>query len=332
MIDLLRRVRSLRPVFFIARGRKKKGYKSNKTVQWKKLLGVPGVIGAPIQKASRPRPLRTGSMSCRAVTLVPLCELADRRRGISAGYDCGYGGLGQTELARDTAERTSRRTQRAHFRAIANYTRSSEFRAVPPGAFKTGNCSFTQSDTLLLGDRREDRQHGIPEGSARVKVFLGEAAPIHAPTVQPLKVLKCFEHAFAAEAIQRPEQDQVEHAKPRIVEQRLEFRPPCRAGTDVIDIFAYDVPALARAELAKLQELILRVLALVLRRHSTPPTRLYLQRNIWLFCDPFLERRICESDRGMSSQPNLFARQRRPYGSAPNSTTISATWTPRATC
>ncbi len=75
-------------------------------------------------------------------------------------------------------------------------------------------------------------------------------------------------YSLPAEAIERPEQHQVELALVSVDEHLLELSAPRSAAGLVTDVFAGDGPLLLPAVLAELNQLILGVLPTVFRGHA----------------------------------------------------------------
>jgi hypothetical protein len=115
------------------------------------------------------------------------------------------------------------------------------------------------------------------EDPAAVEGLLGEAAVADAVLCQALQVMQRFEHAFTAEAVERPEQRQVEFPLTCVVDQAPELFAVRALPTGLVDVLADDAPILRRGELSELLELVLHVLSQQARMtmsSTAPPWRL----------------------------------------------------------
>ena len=74
------------------------------------------------------------------------------------------------------------------------------------GSLKSGNRTLAQSDPLLLRYCGKDADHGFLEDAGAVEVLFSERPVIDAVTGEPMQVIQRLHGAFAAEAIQAPEQ------------------------------------------------------------------------------------------------------------------------------
>lgn len=146
-----------------------------------------------------------------------------------------------------------------------------------PGLLQAGHGSLTESHALLLGNHCQNGQHGVLEDPARVQVLFREGPIANAVSGEPLQVLKSFEDSLTAEAVQTPEQDAIKLALRCVHKQALElFAVGVLAGCPV-DVFASDRPALLCGEVSKLGQLVLSVLAFVLRRNPSVKSNLHVR-------------------------------------------------------
>jgi hypothetical protein len=80
------------------------------------------------------------------------------------------------------------------------------------GRGQAGLYAFAESDSFLLRDRGENRDHRILKDPAGIEVRLGETEVADAGRSQSVEMSEGFEDAFASEAIERPKQEQVKTA------------------------------------------------------------------------------------------------------------------------
>jgi hypothetical protein len=68
---------------------------------------------------------------------------------------------------------------------------------------------LTDLHALPLGQRCRNRDDGVAENAARIEALLGAALPRYTVTREDFQVLQRGKDAFAAKAIQGPEQHQI---------------------------------------------------------------------------------------------------------------------------
>src|SRR5271165_333215 len=108
------------------------------------------------------------------------------------------------------------------------------------GAGQAGLYAFAESDSFLLRDRGENRDHRILEDPAGIEVRLGETAIADAGPSQSVEMSEGFEDAFAGEAIERPKQEQVKTAMGGIAEHFLELNALTFSARLAVGVFAGD--------------------------------------------------------------------------------------------
>jgi hypothetical protein len=110
---------------------------------------------------------------------------------------------------------------------------------------EAGFHPFEDTNALLLGDCGHHGNYGIAEDSAGVEVLLGEAAIADAVACQPLQMLQCWQNAFPAEPVERPEQQNIELPLGCGVKHCLELLAVENLAGFVIDVVGNNRPAAA---------------------------------------------------------------------------------------
>src|SRR5262249_59827881 len=92
----------------------------------------------------------------------------------------------------------------------------------------------------------------------------------HAVGVQPIEMMDRRHHALAAKAVERPEQHAIELAAAGVLEQGSKLLALARAlaAAHAVNVFADNVVARIGAPSAPVAEVVLRVLAFALSRHT----------------------------------------------------------------
>jgi len=152
------------------------------------------------------------------------------------------------------------RVQRADAVAIDHQRTPPADPALLTGLLQTGHHALAETHTFLLSDGRQDAQHSILEDPAAVKVLLGEAAVADAILQQALQVVERFEHAFTAEAVQAPEQHQIELPLAGVGKHALELLAVAMLAGGAVHVLADDLPLLGGSELPQLRQLVPGVL------------------------------------------------------------------------
>jgi len=124
--------------------------------------------------------------------------------------DPAHHGLGQAHLLSDLAEAMTSGTKLQHLFKVALDAWSSTDPPLRPRSGESGKSALRQAHSLLLGDDRQYRDHGVFEHATGIEVLFGEAAVPHAVSCQALEVLEGLEHALPAETVERPEQHKFE--------------------------------------------------------------------------------------------------------------------------
>src|SRR5262245_60832384 len=131
------------------------------------------------------------------------------------------------------------------------------------GSSETGMHTLAEPDALLLGDHRQDREHRVFEDAHRIEILLGEGSPVNAVLGEALEMLKGFEHALTAEAVEAPEEHHVELALAAVGEKLLELFTVAALAAGAIDVLMDHRPVLRRGELPELLKLIGHILPAV---------------------------------------------------------------------
>jgi hypothetical protein len=138
--------------------------------------------------------------------------------------------------------------------------------ALRSGSSHAGSGAVGYLLRLDLGQRgqqgEKDIAHKLVVGG---EMRLGVAVEADAAGSKALQVHDGRHHAFAGEAVERPEQHAIELALVSILEQRSELLAVLGAlpAALVVDIFVQELVASAGAPLAQLSELVLRILPFV---------------------------------------------------------------------
>ena len=80
--------------------------------------------------------------------------------------------------------------------------RSAGSSAAFSSTLEAGHDTFSDAETLLFGNDRQDGNYGIAKDPARIQVGFGKGAEAHAGFIQPFQVHMRFIDAFPAETIQ----------------------------------------------------------------------------------------------------------------------------------
>lgn len=104
------------------------------------------------------------------------------------------------------------------------FSRRPHLHALRHLAGHAGLGALAQAHPLLLGQRGQYRDDGLFEQPGRVEVLLGKRLEAHAPAFELVQVLERRQRPLAAEAVEAPEQHQVEAPPVGIGKQRLELR------------------------------------------------------------------------------------------------------------
>src|SRR5215831_3315256 len=102
----------------------------------------------------------------------------------------------------DLANRPAVSIQLHDASAIEHQLRPAADAALLARSRQTSMNTLAEPDALLFGDHGQDRQHRVFEDAHAVQVLLGEAAPVDAVLGEALEMLKGFEYALAAEAVE----------------------------------------------------------------------------------------------------------------------------------
>ncbi len=114
---------------------------------------------------------------------------------------------------------------------------------------QAGSHPFRDTNAFLLRDCGYDGDNGVAEGAAGVEVLLDEAAIADAVACQPLQMLQCWQNAFAAESVERPEQQNVELPLGCSLKHLLELLAVGDLAGFVIDVLGDNSPAAGNSEL-----------------------------------------------------------------------------------
>src|SRR6516164_1815929 len=139
------------------------------------------------------------------------------------------------------------------------------------GSSHAGSGALANLLGLDLGQRgqqgEQDIAHKLVVGG---QVRLCVTVESHAVGSQPLQVQDGRDHAFAGEAVERPEQHAIELALVGILEQRSELLAVLGAlpAAFMVNVLVHELVAIAGAPLAQLSELVLGMLAFVVGRNS----------------------------------------------------------------
>jgi len=124
--------------------------------------------------------------------------------------------------------------------------------ALLPRTVQPGAGTFADSDSFLFGDGCEDREDGFTKDSAGIEVLFRVASPVDPVRVQALKVRERFEHPLSGEAVEGPEEQNIETALGSILPHLLKTGAVGLCAGFLIGIFGDDFPTLGLAELPKL--------------------------------------------------------------------------------
>src|SRR5262249_11523811 len=136
------------------------------------------------------------------------------------------------------------------------------------------------------GQRSVHHQAGRDQGRGRSRYpddtlngpLLGIAVKAHAVGSQPLQVQDGRDHAFAGEAVERPEQHAIELALVGILEQRSELLAVLGAlpAAFMVNVLVHELVASAGAPLPQLPQLVLRILTFVVGTDASVDTYAHL--------------------------------------------------------
>jgi hypothetical protein len=82
--------------------------------------------------------------------------------------------------------------------------------AFPACAFKASPCALGNPNPLLLGERRHNRNHCIPENAAGVEPLLRETPVANSIAGEPVHVGEGLKHSLAGKSVERPEKRDIE--------------------------------------------------------------------------------------------------------------------------
>ena len=120
----------------------------------------------------------------------------------------------------------------------------------------------------MSGDGREYAYDRFAENAERVDVLLRIALELNARVGEVAQVNERLVRALPGESVERPEEQQIEsvlrHVEPHLLEAGA-LAVLCRG---FVNVFSQDGPAVPIGELAELEQLIERVLALVVGRDT----------------------------------------------------------------
>ena len=80
----------------------------------------------------------------------------------------------------------------------------------PACAFKACPCALGNPNSLLLGKRRHDRNHCLPENAAGVEPLLRETPIMDTIAGEPVQVGERLEDSLAGKSVERPEKQDIE--------------------------------------------------------------------------------------------------------------------------
>ena len=125
------------------------------------------------------------------------------------------------------------------------------------GASQSRAGAFADSDAFLLRNSGDDRQNSLTERAAAVEKLLGVRTPVDSKRIQALKVVERFENALAGEAVEGPEEENVEAAPGGVLPHLLKTGAVGLCAGFFVAVFGDDFLALSFAELPKLAALVI---------------------------------------------------------------------------
>ena len=183
-----------------------------------------------------------------------------------------------------------------------------EFFPLSSSSSQAGVYPLPDSDALLLGDARQDRDDGILEKSAGVEIGLRERAKAHAASGELIQVLESGKSSLTGKAVERPENHHVKFPVAG-ASHKVEEGFTRRIGAGIfVTVQMVRLPTLLEDEGAELLELVFSVLVLS-RDADINRSFQFLRSGLFVYCMCSQRIRAASALSPHSSTTNLKARQ-----------------------